>query len=190
MNGLLLDRHRSQPPAGAPPPDLEYGDARLRSYVFLRPHAREFAAWALGRFRVAVWSSASARNLSPLVNLVFGEALRPQLAIVWAQDKCSVDGAVAARDGKTKPRFLKELSRVFAKGLGRPERTLLLDDDAYKASRNPPRTALHPKPYTLEARHTDSALAVGGVLRTLLDRLADATSVPDFLAATPLPAGL
>ena len=182
VNGLLLDRQRSRV-EGAPPPDLEYGSASLRSYVYDRPHAREFVAWALQRFRVAVWSSARSQNLAPLVQHVFGDGARA-LAFVWAQDRCGVDGSVelTGRRGGRKPKFLKPLAAVWDAGLGEPHATLLVDDDRYKAARNPAHTAVHPAPYTVAQRGSDAALADGGALRRLLARMADAESVPAFIA--------
>jgi hypothetical protein len=188
MNGLLLDRRRERC-VELPPPDLVYGNKHLTSYVFLRPHARSFVDFALQRFRVAVWSSAQARNLTPLVDFVFGERSR-QLAFTWAQDKCGRDGSVqlsGRKAGHSKPKFLKELQRVYDAGLGEPAGTLLIDDDAYKAARNAPHTALHPAAYTVAQRATDNALAEGGALRGFLERLADAPSVPDFVRDNPLP---
>jgi hypothetical protein len=188
MNGLLLDRRRERC-AELPPPDLVYGNKHLTSHVFLRPHARSFVDFALARFRVGVWSSAQTRNLTPLVDFVFG-ARSPQLAFTWAQDKCGRDGSVqlpGRKAGNTKPKFLKELQKVYDAGLGEPDRTLLIDDDTYKAARNAPHTALHPAAYTVAQRDTDNALAEGGALRGFLERLADAPSVPDFVRDNPLP---
>lgn len=39
--------------------------------MYLRPHAREFCAWALDNFEVGVWSSAQAHNVHQLVSLCF-----------------------------------------------------------------------------------------------------------------------
>ena len=101
-----------------------------------------------------------------------------------------------------KPRFLKELELVFAAGLGGRDTTLLLDDDEYKAcrrtantralsdpqqaSRNPPHTALHPPAFTAEQLETDDALGEQGALRCYLEFLANAESVPSFVAANVL----
>ena len=190
VNGLLLDRHRSAPAPGGPQPDLVTtapNGGGLRSYVYDRPHARDFAAWALQRFRVAVWSSAQMHNLRPLVAHVFGAAAA-QLAFVWSQEQCTRDGSVAARGGATKPRFHKELRRVWEAGFGDPFDTLLIDDDPYKAARNPPHTAIHPRAYAVGQRDADDGLAPHAPLRRMLQRLADAraVSVPDFVAANPL----
>ena len=189
VNGLLLDRRR-EPAPGNVPPDLKYPMGRFYSYVYDRPHAAASCAWALARFRVAVWSSAQAHILAPLVQHVFGSSAGA-LAFVWSQAECSVDGTVATRGARvgTKPRFLKELQRVFAARLGTPTTTLLVDDDPYKATRNPPHTALHPAPYEVGDRERDNALGEQWAIRMLLQRLADAPSVPDFIAINALPAG-
>jgi hypothetical protein len=189
VNGLLLDRQRSAPAPGGPAPDLVYSAPNngLRSYVYDRPHAREFVDWAMARFRVAVWSSAQMHNLRPLVAHVFGAAAA-QLAFVWAQEHCTRDGSVPSRAGGVKPRFTKDLRRVWDAGLGEPGATLLVDDDPYKAARNPPHTAIHPPAYAVAQRAQDDGLAPHAPLRRMLQRLADArgVAVPDFVAANPL----
>ena len=179
-------------------PDFEPKGSRSGAcFVYDRPFVRSFAAWALQRFSVAVWSSASPTNLAPLVRHVFGKSAH-RLRFVWAQDKCSTEGQVPSgrlvegeggeRKPGMKPRFLKELSRVFEAGLGGWETTLLLDDDEYKASRNRAHTALHPRAYTAEQAATDRALSEEGELRLYLEALADAaSSVPQYVASHPYP---
>ena len=126
-------------------------------------------------------------NLRPLVAHVFGAAAA-QLAFVWAQEHCTRDGSVASRSGGVKPRFTKDLRRVWDAGLGQPEATLLVDDDPYKAARNPPHTAIHPPAYAVAQRAQDDGLAPHAPLRRMLQRLADArgVAVPEFVAANPL----
>lgn len=176
VNGLLVDRLQE---AAATPPDLRYG----RFFVYDRPHVRDFVVWLLQRFRVAVWSSAQLHNVEPMVQHVFGKSASA-LRFVWGQDRCSVDGKVRLASGKgSKPRFLKELRHVYAAGLGTEKGTCLLDDDEYKAARNRPHTALHPRPYSVAQRATDVELGEVGVLRRLLARLAEAPCVPSFIRA-------
>ena len=188
-----MDRRRSRLPERRP--DFEpKGAAKGGCFVYDRPFVRAFASWAMQRYAVAVWSSASPTNLAPLVRHVFGKSAQ-RLRFVWAQDRCSTEGQVPSgrlvegeggeRRPGMKPRFLKELSRVFEAGLGGLETTLLLDDDEYKASRNPAHTALHPQAYTAELAATDRALSEEGELRLYLAALADAASVPAYLAAHP-----
>ena len=69
LNGMLLDRRRT--PFPGTDPDLTYSSGKLTYYVHLRPHAREFVAFALAHFRVAVWSSAMLHNIKPMLQLVF-----------------------------------------------------------------------------------------------------------------------
>ena len=181
VGGLLLDRlRRGEPSPVGVQESFAYGSGNGRYRVFERPHARAFCAWALQTFRVAVWSSARLSNLQPLVDFMFTEEQRARLAFVWGQDKCGTAGTVNSRQGGTKPLFLKELSKVFDAGLGDASTTLLVDDDAYKASRNPAHTAIHPAKWEVASPQSndDDALAEGGALRTMLARLADAPSVP------------
>jgi hypothetical protein len=127
-------------------------------------------------------------NLRPLVAHVFGAAAS-QLAFVWGQEHCTRDGTVPARGGSTKPRFHKELRKVWEQGLGDPYDTLLVDDDPYKASRNPAHTAIHPRAYAVAQCGSDDGLAPNAPLRRMLQRLAEAragVNVPEFVAANPL----
>ena len=72
-----------------------------------------------------------------------------------------------------------------------PHRTLLIDDDAYKAAANPSHTAIHPAAW--EGDPSDTFLAPSGVLRTWLAGLNEAVSggPPDalsgYVAAQPPP---
>jgi len=176
VNGLLVDRLQQ---AAQTPADLTYGG---RYHVYDRPHVRDFVAWLLQRFRVAVWSSAQVHNVEPMVAHIFG-ASASALRFVWGQDRCSIDGKVKLAGGRSKPRFLKELRLVYAAGHGTESSTCLVDDDEYKAVRNPPHTALHPRAYTVSEKDTDTELAERGTLRSLLAMMAEAPSIPAFVRA-------
>lgn len=102
------------------------------------------------------------------------------LQFVWDQRWCDV----FRNDGK-KPIFIKDIRRVYSREYGAPDSVVLVDDDAYKACRNPPHTAIHPPRF--EAGRADDALADGGAIRAYLERLAHAPSVPAFIAAHPFP---
>ncbi len=111
-------------------------------HIYNRPGLRAFVAMLLERFVVGVWSSARKHNLRGLVRHIFG-AQEERLAFCYGQEACTYAGTSA----DSKPLFLKELGRVWAEpafaAFG-PRNTLLVDDDAYKAARNPPHTAIHP----------------------------------------------
>jgi len=141
INGLLIERsltllkNAQEEPIE---PDVKVGAL----HVYNRPGLRAFIAMLMERFVVGVWSSARQHNLRGLVRHIFvGQEER--LAFAWGQEACTYAGTTA----KSKPLFLKELGRVWAEpafaSFG-PHNTLLVDDDAYKAARNPPNTAIHP----------------------------------------------
>lgn len=179
VNGLLCDRRRD------PVPGLK-ADAKCGpAYVYDRPHAAEFLKWALQRFRVGVWSSARSYNLEPLVAHVFGPALRRHLRFAWAQEKCTSDGVVAARNGSTKPKFFKELRLLASAGHGTLGDILLVDDDPYKAERNPPHTAVHPRAYEVTDKRQDDGLGAQSALRRYLDDLSltSLKTVPEYVKA-------
>ncbi len=141
INGLLVDRTMAvlrDAQDAAVEPDLRVG----AFHVYDRPGMRPFVHMLLARFVVGVWSSARQHNLRGMVSHIFG-AHEERLAFVWGQEACTYSGTSAAH----KPLFLKELARVWTEpafaAFG-PHNTLLVDDDAYKAARNPPHTAIHP----------------------------------------------
>jgi hypothetical protein len=123
INGLLVDRTMAvlrDAQDAAVEPDLRVG----AFHVYDRPGMRPFVHMLLARFVVGVWSSARQHNLRGMVSHIFG-AHEERLAFVWGQEACTYSGTSA-----------------FA-AFG-PHNTLLVDDDAYKAARNPPHTAIHP----------------------------------------------
>lgn len=71
-----------------------------------------------------------------------------------------------------------------------PTNTLLIDDSHYKASLNPPHTAIHPAAWDdPEGLAADDALGPAGKLRVYLESLLLAeTSIPEFVAAVPFDA--
>ena len=185
VNGLLVHRSREK---------LRGLDASLvhkRTWVYDRPHSDDFLTWVLQRFTVGVWSSARADNLEPLVAHVFGAERRRCLRFTWSQEQCSTDGTVHTKCGRgrtaSKPRFLKELARLAAAGHGTLTHTLLVDDDHYKAARNPPHTAVHPRAFEAAAGSVDAGLSATAPLRLFLEQLLSRSpmTVPEFVESHP-----
>jgi len=190
LNGLLIHRVFEHKAAKGPrlcrAPDDKVGAFQ----VWDRPHLRPFVAFCLERFEVAVFSSAKMHNVRGLVKHVFGPDFEARLAFVWDQDRCEV-AAERHPDNPHKPVFLKCLAAVECEWPGRfgPDGVLLVDDDAYKARKNPPHTAIHPPAWTPppagsrrgrgkgggggdgDGDSDGDALGEGGVLRTFLEGL-------------------
>jgi len=184
VNGLLCDRRRA--PVPGLKADLTYGSSSLKSYIYDRPHAADFLRWVMQRFRVGVWSSARSHNLEPLVTHVFGNDLRRHLRFLWDQGKCTSEGSTAARGSSaTKPKFFKELRLLHSAGHGTLRTMLLVDDDSYKAERNPPHTAVHPRAYEVNQKERDDGLGAQSALRRYLDDLCKTSleSVPEYVQA-------
>jgi len=168
-------------------------------HVWLRPYAREFVAWCAERFELVVWSTATARNLEPLVELVFA-GHRP-MAVLNQSHCTNID--VTHPDDEARPLYIKELAKMWADqriaaaahGLlpHSAEDTLLLDDSPYKALANPQHTALHPLEWrgpadSAGSGDADGALAADGPLRAALAWVATATSVPQAVRTATLDA--
>jgi hypothetical protein len=105
-------------------------------------------------FVVDVWSSARKGNVNQVVKFLFNSA-KQQPAFVWHQEHCTNIG-ISHPQSRYKPVFLKELLKLWrkvdrqlswAKGVYSPINIILIDDFPYKASRNPPHTAIFPQPY-------------------------------------------
>ena len=147
--------------------------------VWRRPHAAEFLEFCLEHFDVAVFSSVRARNIRPLIDLLFGERKR-ELVFVWDQTSCEVFGSDPEKPDK--PLFLKPFSRIvdeFGARYG-DTRVLIVDDSPYKCLRNPPGTAIHPSPWD-PTQEADAGLGEGAPLRRFLEALRGATDVPSFV---------
>ena len=157
VNGLLVERtFTALRDAQDEPvePDTRVG----QFHIYNRPGLQRFVAMLLERFVVGVWSSAKQHNLRGIVTHIFGDA-EERLAFVWGQEACTYAGT----SGKSKPLFLKELCRVWtapAFAAFGPNNTLLVDDDEYKAARNPPHTAIHPAKVRGAAGRDEPALCV------------------------------
>jgi hypothetical protein len=161
VNGLLIERSMAalcdvhNVPVEA--------DQRVGAFhIYNRPGLHAFVRMLLDRFVVGVWSSARQHNLRGMVRHIFG-AYEDRLAFVWGQEACSYAGTSA----KKKPLFLKELGRLWTEPAFAPfgpHNTLLVDDDAYKAARNPPHTAIHPAKVRRAARAGWRSLSRSGQL--------------------------
>lgn len=162
-------------------------DFRLGQYhCYERRFAKDFLEWAHENFDVAVWSSAMPQNTMGIIDNVWGE-LKGKLAFILTQEHCTHVGSLK-KDGRRKPKFLKELSVVWEKFKDRgynSTNTLLIDDSPYKVERNPPNTAIHPTPFTTAMRDWEKGLSDTGALRTYLTRLLESDSIPSFVKANP-----
>jgi len=148
----------------------------------------EFLQWCLDRFAVGVWSTAMELNVVSMVEFLMGEAGRAEsdLALVWNQAHCTAAG-FGHPSNVHKPVMLKRMSAVWGearlRGLYGPHNSLLLDDSPYKAALNPPNTSIHPPEWDANATGAieDHGLGPGGPVRTFLEGLLTAPSVPDHV---------
>mmetsp|Transcript_9994 Transcript_9994/g.15088 ORF Transcript_9994/g.15088 Transcript_9994/m.15088 type:complete len:473 (-) Transcript_9994:427-1845(-) len=127
-----------------------------------RPYFEEFLALCEEHFEIAAWSCAKKKN----IDLDLFE--KTKLLFVWSQGESTrcynpdVDGR-----GNVKPRFLKELSRVWKKfPCYNKSNTLLLDNDIEKCQVNPLGTCLIVPTFSFASsdRDEDNVLAPSGDL--------------------------
>lgn len=107
-------------------------------YTFLRPHAREFVAYLLDHYRVAVWSSAWAKNVDLLCAHIFGER-RGELLFEFDQTLCTtVLPHPDPSEKNNKPLFRKDLTTVWVRYTDYGEHnTIIIDDCPHKMAKNP-----------------------------------------------------
>lgn len=153
LNGLLLVRFKK----GDKSKPKHECDFKLHGYsVFLRPGVKEFTEFCFKHFRVAVWSSALAKNTMPLTRQVFGSRF-DELLFVWHQEQCrrgnTGDLAEADLTGRNphRPVFFKVLADIFAEPLHKAlcaiDNILLIDDNCYKGKLNLKHTMINPEEY-------------------------------------------
>ena len=199
LNGLLVYRlktrdnpHERRVQRGQP--QWPYTASVGKHLIWVRPHAINFLRHMLSRFHVAVWSSMMPQNIGPLLELLLPQGESRRLAFVWSQHECTYAGQTQQR-GRKKPLFLKETRKIFHhpayRGLFTPANTLLIDDDEYKASKNPRYTCICPRTYEgadalQDAMDANGGLDARGELSCWLMGMADAESVPAWVASRPL----
>ncbi|XAR64624.1 Phosphoprotein phosphatase [Bertholletia excelsa] len=159
--------------------------------VFKRPYVEEFMKFCFERFEVGMWSSAMVHNTDDVLSMIMG-GLKNKLLFVWDQKKCS-NTHFKSLEKADKPIFVKELSKLWAGGQTLPRKpgkfsasnTLLIDDEPYKALRNPPNTAIFPHTYKVD-NGSDDFLGPDGELKQFLDGLAEAEDVPSYVKDHPI----
>ncbi|GBG26674.1 Hypothetical Protein FCC1311_028952 [Hondaea fermentalgiana] len=182
LNGLVVRRRRKKDVPSHALKDLDKPggptSAGKMYYAWRRPFADDFVHFLTKNFDLVVWSSARLENIKPMLDIVFNDEARSSILGIMDQSDCRVAGK--RPDDRHRPLFIKELSRAWAKFPQHgPQSTLLVDDSRYKAVRNPPNTAIHPKDWEIEHVDDDS-LGPGGNMRSYLEKLAEAASRPDF----------
>lgn len=140
LNGLLIERQHVSKYTDKPKYSAKVG----HHYVWKRPGLSLFLKMVFRHFDVAVWSSASRRNINTVLNHVFGKYSK-HLKFVWSQTECDViqrsDGDDDVSSGKTSVYndiFLKNLSRVWENfECYNQTNTIIVDDSKEKMINNP-----------------------------------------------------
>jgi hypothetical protein len=153
INGLLVDTYYGGD--NTVPPPRRPCDVRIGSkLVYKRANCDKFIDFCLQNFVVGVWSSARKDDVNDFVDFLF-KSPKQQPAFVWHQEHCTNTG-ISHPQSRYKLVFLKELWKLWrkvdrdlpwAKGVYGAINTVLIDDSPYKASRNPPHTAIFLQPY-------------------------------------------
>ncbi|CAI0388248.1 unnamed protein product [Linum tenue] len=185
LNGLLVDVVTCPPKDRTP--DKRVG---FRSF-FVRPYYLDFLNFCFRKFEVAVWSSRTRKNISILIDYLFGD-LKNSLLFCWDLSHCTTTQFKTV-ENKHKPLVFKELTKVWNKedpqlpwerGYFNESNTLLVDDSPYKALLNPANSGIHPDPYSYEDLN-DNSLGVDGDLRVYLEQLSEAVNVQKFVETNP-----
>lgn len=143
-------------------PDVEPAVVCARRFAYARPFAAAFVRWALDRgWRVAIWTSATRANASRLVGALLDRADVERLAFLWAQEECAL-----SHWDRGRPKFRKDVARLFVGAGADPRRTVVVDDDEDKIGCA---NGLHPPRFDAALERNDAALAEGSALRALLE---------------------
>lgn len=155
LNGTLLDRI-SKPGSSSlsekrhqhlPDPAILFPDYVInKQKVYLRPFLDTFLSTIFQHFHVAAWTSATTKNMVPLVEQVFGE-YRKDLVFAWDRNYCTLVPDSKTFESIKDLRKIWEDDRVFsAKGslekLKFSETNTILLDDTDLKSRLTPRSSL------------------------------------------------
>lgn len=100
-------------------PDFVVGGAYA---VYERPAVREFLAWCLANFEVAVWTSAT----TDYAHAILAQILPPQaeLAFVWTRERCTPRYDYEAAEMI----WEKKLAKLRRRGKYRLENVIVIDD--------------------------------------------------------------
>ena len=176
VNGLLLSRQYR--PDSLPRSVLSAPHTRCGRFdIYLRPHVVDFLRWCQDRFVLVIWGTAYRKNIKALLPLLFPAT--DSLPLILGQEDCLDEGS----EHPTIPgkRVLSKPLSAIGEAGGETQRfdsrhTLVIDDSPYKCGKNPPNTSIHPRPWK-PGSDTDTFLAEGGYLRTLLASVHAASDV-------------
>ncbi|KAJ3346908.1 hypothetical protein GGF32_007218 [Allomyces javanicus] len=189
LNGCLLARpsREEQKHARDSPFEMPPRIATVKKKpVYVRPHASEFAKFALcmPNVDVGVWTSAMPDNAARLAELALGKSVLDQLLFLWGRDKCTLDAT-----GDSPWATVKDLHKVYAAYPHySPATTLIVEDSLFKCRLNPDNALLVPS-WDLAGTHVPplddhTLLDLGAYLR-LLSRACPA-DVRAWIKAQPL----
>ncbi|RHW71667.1 TFIIF-stimulated CTD phosphatase [Trypanosoma brucei equiperdum] len=138
LRGTLLERiHAIRVPSGMPGGAITVGMSR----VWLRPSAMETLLALQQHCTLAVWSSTTARNTTPLMEAVFSQhAQKVNFAFVWSREHTTADefrrvSATSRDDQHATVKDLREVYRRFPE-IATPQNTVLIDDTPSKGKLN------------------------------------------------------
>lgn len=98
-------------------------------FVYLRPHLERFLAYALERYRVAVWTSSGSLYAGAVLDRIFPS--RDVLEFAWSAERCTV-----RFDPETREQYnLKQLKKVRGRGY-KLDQVLVVDDTPKKHEKN------------------------------------------------------
>jgi RNA polymerase II subunit A small phosphatase-like protein len=106
-------------------PDFSAGEY----HIYTRPHLERFIAFAMERFRVAVWSQSTSVYVRTIVENIFDDPAR--LVFAWGGERCTFVTNPAMRQYY----WVKDLRKVRRLGYDL-RRVIFIDDTARKLERS------------------------------------------------------
>ncbi len=129
LNGVLCERQHACK-VKADLSDLEkyvHGN----NVVWERPGARKFLHAMHETADIAVWSSASQKNVKITLQMLFPPETNALFKFVWGGEQCRI---VGDRFGSAKPQYTKDVTHLFCAFPQYERCIIIVDDDVGKAT--------------------------------------------------------
>ncbi len=123
--------------------------------VYFRPGAKKFLEWLFERYKVAIYSSTTFKNIKPILNYLMPK-LYKKLVFLWCRDRCTLDPDYGTDTQIFKYSTIKLLSSILEnpnineRRIYKKNNVLFLDDSPSKMRFNPVNSY-----YILKSYHPD-----------------------------------
>lgn len=116
--------------------------------VYFHPEAKDFFKWLFGRYRVAIYSSTTSKNVKPILKHLLTKQQYEKLEFIWCRYMCTLDPEYGIRKEIKMFDTIKLVSSVLDNPVVNANRrynisNILLLDDSYLKLRFNPQKCYH-----------------------------------------------